>query len=83
MFSGPKGKNVKPEPECKKRTSFLKPDDWAHHGFIHVISGESCTLRLFSCQKSNIVLYGTILRLIKAIYMKEEFMKKKSPIYFH
>lgn len=56
-------------------------------GLIMVLSMsflESLVLLDYSVAKKVILCFmGTILRLIKAIYMKEEFMKKKSPIYFH
>lgn len=71
MYYGPKDKNIEPEPGCNKPAICLKQEDWDDCVFGHVIFGESCTLRLFSYNKKAILcIIGTILRLVKIIYIK-------------
>lgn len=71
MYYGPKDKNIESEPGCNKPAICLKQEDWDDCVFSHVIFGEPCTLRLFSYNKKAILyIIGTILRLVKIIYIK-------------
>jgi hypothetical protein len=87
VYYGTKDKNVEPEPESKKPTTCLKPEDWDDHVSSHFVSADPCTLRLFSYKRKNkAILYsiGMMLKILKIIYIKNESKKsQRSAICFH